>query len=96
MFDVYWQDEDGSLTFQYYENRVFAHAKVNNWNKEVYKKCKDVWYVAMEELNERGYKEVFVLIPANDVKLIKFEKIFGFQPIQEVNGILLMGCSTEN
>jgi hypothetical protein len=95
MYDVFWEDEDGSLTFQYYENKVFAHAKVHVWNKRVYLKCINTWYVAIEELRERGYTEVFVLIPSDDKKLIKFETMFGFTPIKEHEGVLLMACSTE-
>jgi len=44
----------------------------------------------MEELKEQGHKEVFVLIPTTDKKLIKFEKMFGFTPVKELNGVLLM------
>ena len=96
MYDVFWDDEDGNLVFQHYEDRVFAHAKVHNWSKQVYLKCLNVWYVAMEELKEQGHKEVFVLIPTEDKKLIKFEKMFGFTPVKELDGVLLMACSTEN
>ncbi len=91
-----WEDEDGTLKFQHHMGRVYAHAVTNNWNKRVYMKCLDVWHVAKEELKEAGYNEVFVLIPADDKKLIKFETIFGFKPVKQINNALLMVCSTEN
>lgn len=96
MYDVFWEDKDGSLTFQYYENKVFAHAKVHVWNKRVYLKCLNTWYVAMEELRERGYTEVFVCLHFEKKKVIKFVKMFGFQPITEIDNHLLLVCSTEN
>lgn len=95
MFDVFWEDEDGTLKFQHHHNKVYAHATVNVWNKRVYMKCLDVWHVAKEELKELGYAEVYVLIPFDDVKLRKFETIFGFKPVKQIHNALLMVCSTE-
>lgn len=95
MFDVFWNDADGSLKFQYFEDKVFAHAEAYNWSKSVYLKFKDIWYVAKEELLAQGYKEVYVLIPADDKKLFKFETMFGFKPIKKWDNILMMVCSTE-
>lgn len=95
MFDVFWDDEDGTLTFQYFEGKVFAHAKSKNWNKSVYLKWQDIWHVAKDELHDAGYKEIFVAIPIADKKLIKFEKMFGFTPVNQYEDVLLMVCSTE-
>lgn len=95
MFNVFWNDADGSLKFEYFEDKVFAHAEAYNWSKSVYLKFKDIWYVAKEELLEQGYKEIYVLIPANDKKLFKFETMFGFKPIKKWDNILMMVCSTE-
>lgn len=95
MFEIFWEDEDGTLTFQLFENQVFAHAKAFNWNKSVYLKFQDIWYVAKEELLNSGFKEVYVIIPADDKKLFKFETMFGFKPLQQKENMLLMVCSTE-
>jgi hypothetical protein len=95
MYDVFWDDKDVTLKFEYYEDRVFAHAQAYNWSKSVYLKFKDIWYVAREELLEAGFKEVYVAIPADDKKLFKFETMFGFQTIKKHENILIMVCSTE-
>ena len=95
MFDVFWDDENGSLKFEYYGDKVFAHAQAYTWNKSTYLKFQDIWHVAKEELLEAGFKNVYVLIPADDKKLFKFETMFGFQPILKHGNILVMVCSTE-
>lgn len=93
MYDVAWDDEDGYLAFQYVGNAVFVHSEIKRWNKSVYVKTQLVWECAKKELANRGYKDVFVSIPTGDTKLIKFEKMFGFLPIDEKEGLLLMGQS---
>ena len=95
MFDVFWDDEDVSLSFQYYEDKVFAHSTSRRWSKSLYYKYKDIWHVAKEELLEKGYKEIYVIIPAGDKKLFKFETMFGFKLIKQIDNLLLMVCSTE-
>ena len=95
MFDIFWDDEDVTLTFQYVENKVYAHAKSKQWSKSLYYKYKDIWHVAKEELSENGYNEIYVIIPAEDKKLFKFETMFGFKPVKQQDSMLLMVCSTE-
>jgi hypothetical protein len=96
MYDIFWDDEWGTLKFQYVENKVFAHAIAKQWNKKVYLKFLDIWHVAKEELKEAGYNEIYVVIPDNDKKLFKFEVMFGFRVLHQVDGLLVMICSTEN
>jgi hypothetical protein len=95
MFDLFWNDKDGSLKFEYYEDKVFAHAQAYNWNKSIYLKFKDIWHVAKEELLEAGFKEIYVAVPADNEKLVKFETMFGFKEVKKHNNILIMVCSTE-
>lgn len=95
MFEYFWNDEDGVLAFELFDGKVFAHAKAHNWNKSVYLKFQDIWHVAKEELSISGHKEVYVIIPADDKKLFKFETMFGFKPLEQRENMLLMVCSTE-
>jgi hypothetical protein len=95
MFDTFWNDDDVTLVFEYVENKVYAHATSKRWSKSVYYKYKDIWHVAKEELSESGYKEIYVLIPAEDKKLFKFETMFGFKLLKQQDDVLLMVCSTE-
>lgn len=92
MFNPYWKDEDGFLRFEFAEDKVYAHAEVTAWNKRIYVKCLAMWEEAKRELKELGYSDIFVIIPANDKKLIKFEYTFGFTPLSTYGNYLLMVC----
>lgn len=95
MFEMFWEDDDGYLKIEHFNGGVFAHSEIHNWNKAVLRKAQTVWFVAKEELLRNGFKQIHVLIPANDIKLIKFERMFGFVFSFERNNVLLMTCSTE-
>jgi hypothetical protein len=95
MFNPYFQDETGYLRFEFFEGRVFAHAEINIWNKKELIKCRAVWEEAKKELKELGYPYIYIHIPTGDLKLVKFEKIFGFMKVTEINNIIIMACSTE-
>lgn len=96
MFDPYWQDETGYLRFEFFDGKVFAHSEINTWNKKQFIKSAAIWEEAKQELKQLGYKEIFICIPADNIKLIKFEKIFGFMPVVEKDNILIMVCNTED
>jgi hypothetical protein len=96
MYDVFWDDDDVTLAFEYVDNKVYAHSIAKRWSKSLYYKFHDIWHVAKEELLDIGYKEIYVLIPANDKKLFKFETMFGFKPVEQKENMLLMVCNTEN
>jgi hypothetical protein len=95
MFDNFWDDEDVSLTFEYIDDKVYAHSISKQWSKSKYYKYKDIWHVAKEELLEAGYKHIYIIIPADNKKLFKFETMFGFKTIEQRDNMLLMVCSTE-
>lgn len=92
MFNPYWEDVDGYLRFEFADDKVYAHAEVTSWNKRMYIKCLAMWAEAKRELKELGYNDVFVIIPADDKKLIKFEQTFGFTLVSTHNEYLLMVC----
>jgi hypothetical protein len=58
----------------------------------MYVKCLAMWAEAKRELKELGYNDVFVIIPADDKKLIKFEQTFGFTTVSICNNYLIMVC----
>lgn len=95
MFNLFWEDEDGYLKFEFFEDKVFAHAKVNSWNKKIKIKCLAMWEEAKTELRKLNYKCIYVVIPDNNVTLYKFEKTFGFNTVMQKDNTLLMMCSTE-
>ena len=93
MFNPYWDDKDAFLRFEFVDDIVFAHAQVPTWNKRVYIKCLAIWSEAKRELKELGYDEIFVIIPSDDKKLIKFEQTFGFTPLLMSDKHLIMVCT---
>lgn len=95
MFEVFWEDEDLNLKFKRYGDNIFAHSQIFKWSKSIYIKAITIWEAAKEELAEQGFDSIYVAIPANDKKLIKFEKMFGFQPLAIHENTLYMVCSTE-
>lgn len=95
MFDPYWQDETGYLRFEFFDGRVFAHAEVNIWTKKQYIKARALWEEAKRELKELGYKYIYINIPKNDPKLVKFEKLFGFEHVADIEEYTIMACNTE-
>ncbi len=95
MFEVFWEDEDGYLKFKRYGDNIFAHSEIFKWSKSVYIKALTIWEVAKEELAQKGFDSIYVAIPVNDKKLIKFEKMFGFTPLVIHDDTLYMVCSTE-
>lgn len=98
MYDVFWEDDDGFLAFNTdKEGTVWAHSQIYNWNKSVYFKAKAVWLEALDTLNKKGIEVVCIAIPDNDTKLEKFEKMFGFEKIENIQipNVLLMYRETE-
>lgn len=93
MFDPYWDDHDAFLRFEFADDKVYAHAEVSSWNKRVYIKCLAIWSEAKRELKELGYNDIFVIIPKDDKKLIKFEQTFGFVPFSITDKYLIMICN---
>ena len=85
MSETFWEEPAGYLKFVTdIEGNVWAHAEVFEWNKDVYYKCKAIWEEALFELNTRGVEFVFVCIPDNDKKLEKFERMFGFEVLENI------------
>jgi hypothetical protein len=50
----------------------------------MYKSLLAKWYGICDEFKRRGFRYLFVMIP-EDPKLMKFEQMFGFQPIQALH-----------
>jgi hypothetical protein len=93
MFNPYWEDEDGFLRFEFADGNVFAHAEVTSWNKRMYIKCLAMWEEAKSELKQLGHNNIYVIIPADNKKLIKFEQTFGFTSLSKYDNYLLMVCN---
>jgi len=84
------KNEFGHLQLQPFGDEWMVHLELYKWSADCYKAYLVVFEQLMLEMKEQGVNRVFVLIPATDKKLIKFEKMFGFQPLHEQDDMLLM------
>jgi hypothetical protein len=69
----------------------FLHLTLHKWSHNLFKQYK----LCLEEVLETiktslGYDKAFVIIPDNDEKLLKFEKMFGFVPFRHVEGLIFL------
>lgn len=85
-------DDDALYQAQIVGGHVFMHTEIYNWSVSKFKEYKQCWKATLEEFADMGIEAVFVLIPDNDKKLLKFEKMFGLRetPTQPISGHILM------
>ena len=64
---------------------VMVHLTVHNnvWSKAKYKEWKKRWEQIKLDTKEQGIDELFTLVPNNDKKLNKFQRVFGFSLMLE-------------
>ena len=77
-------DEMATLEVEVNEiGTILLHMTVHNnvWSKAKYKEWKEGWEVVKEKLRAKGYNEIYTLLPKNDEKIHKFNKMFGFKPV---------------
>ena len=56
----------------------------NKWNKSKLKEWLEDWEKIKFHLKQKGYDEIYTIVPKTDIKVNKFQKMFGFIPILEV------------
>lgn len=72
----------------------FIHLELHKWSKDIYKEYIEVWAEIRQEMKDRGFKDLYCLIPMEE-KIHKFECMFGFTTVtalhdKEGNMFLLM------
>lgn len=72
-------DDCVNLRAEIVEGCVFLHLDLHDWSKELYKAFKETFNDVKNVLKDSGYDDVWVIIPNNDKKLLKFERMFGFE-----------------
>jgi len=83
-------DEHGKLEVEMLNGSPFIHLTLHEWSPQLFKEYKNTFKAVLSKMKEEGITQVYVLIPNDDPKLKKFEKMFGFKELNEGNGMLLM------
>ena len=78
-----YEDEDGSFRADVIEvngkKEVYLHLDLFNWNQSVYDKVLlglDTFNKAMKKY---GVDDMFIVIPPDDEKMLKFDEMIGFE-----------------
>lgn len=74
------KNDDGHLELQECGGEWLVHLQLYRWSLSKYKEYLATFKGVLEMLHSEGVERVFVVIP-NDPKLIRFEKMFGFEQL---------------
>lgn len=76
-----YKDDTGELFLELTpDNMPIIHCYIYKWTKSSYKHQKLVWESVITALKNKGYETIYAA--AKDEKLIKFAKMFGFEPTE--------------
>lgn len=56
---IWYEDEDFKSELEYFDNAVYVHCTVNNFNKTVVEKIRDEFYSLGEVAHGYGFKHLF-------------------------------------
>lgn len=92
MRETFLKNDLLQLDIEVFEGDVFIHFVINKWSKSLFKYCLGLWVDIQDYFKEHGFNMLYVLIPDDDKKLLKFTMMFGFEIIAhcERNDIYLM------
>lgn len=83
-------DEYIKFSVEYIEEQPFLHLELHQWSKSLYKVYLEMFDEIKQILKDMGYDAVWVLIPDDDNKLLKFEKMFGFNVMVHCTNMYLL------
>ena len=66
--------------------QMYLHLNLERFSLSVYKQMKKDFEEVKAHLRNKGYLDVYVVIPENDKFLEKFERAFGFKSVGLYNG----------
>lgn len=90
MRDIVFETENYKLEVEWFKNKPFLHCDVYMWNISIYRKFVKDWNNFLLILKENGINEWYSVIPKGDSKLLKFQKLFGLQILNEFETYYLM------
>lgn len=73
---------------------IFLHFECRKWSAHWYSFYKNELNAYLQGLKKLNIEYVYVVIPDNDPKLLKFEKMFGFEVVSTYPNVLILRRST--
>jgi hypothetical protein len=72
--------------------KVALHLHLNEgaWSHNKFKKYKLIFKEILDFLRNKGYTEVFAIIPVENIKAQKFDALVGFKEFDRKQGYVLM------
>lgn len=83
-------DAIATVKLEFFKGKFFLHAVVNGNAMEAVRRLREGFPRLKEKLREMGYAAVFVIIPDDDGKLLRFERGFGFIEVGRADGLIVM------
>jgi len=72
------------------EGFYFLHLELFTWSKEFFKIYREMFEDIKELFRAEGEDTLYIIIPDNDKKLLKFERMFGWEILAHCKGSYLM------
>lgn len=89
-FILVLDDERCMFKLQFNHGLVFPHFVCKQWNKRILREILEGLEMSALYLRALGYSQFCVIIPDDDPKLLKFEKLIGFTELARVDGMILL------
>ena len=82
--------EEVEFEIEVIEGKAFIHLALHKWSHTYFKKYREIFEGVKPFLKAQGFHTVYVAIPDNDDKLLRFELMFGFKIIEQLAGHYLL------
>lgn len=76
-----FKNDDVCMEIEVYDKSVFVHYTVTKWNKSIYRYSMTLLSELMDNLSQKGVKDIYAAVRKEDTKLMKFCYLFGFLPL---------------
>jgi len=86
--------DDYHLEYEMLNEAPFLHMVAYKWSLSKYKAYCTIWKSVLDVLNKKGYDKVYCITVKGDKKTIKFQRMFGFDKLTDLEDSVLMFRST--
>ena len=87
-------NEEGLLEIEMIEGNPFLHLQLYKWSASYYRKYKELLAGVKLHLRSKGLSHIYVAIPSDDPKLLRFEIMFGFKLYKRAGDLYLLRQET--